>query len=128
MKPFDLEKALAGEPVVTRCGVPVTDLAYLKSRKSVFNLAAVTNGGVYFYTKDGRYPTGVDPHPDDLCMAPKVRTVYVNLFTTPGVNFKQSTMSASFDTIEQAKEHAERVDGKGYAKLVKIAHPVEVED
>lgn len=44
MKAFNLEKALAGEPLVTRDGIPATDVRYDKSEKPVFNVFARVDG------------------------------------------------------------------------------------
>ncbi|MCE5180581.1 MAG: hypothetical protein LLG15_02150 [Betaproteobacteria bacterium] len=53
MKPFNLEKALAGEPVVTRDGIPVTDFHYFEREKSVFKVCALVDGIVERFTADG---------------------------------------------------------------------------
>lgn len=41
MKPFDIEKALDGEPVVTRSGQPVTELTLFYATKEEYCLRGV---------------------------------------------------------------------------------------
>jgi (p)ppGpp synthase/HD superfamily hydrolase len=52
MKPFDLTKALAGEPVVTRDGQPVTQLTKFDC-DSAYPLRAVIDGKIISFTIDG---------------------------------------------------------------------------
>ena len=77
MKPFDLEKALAGEPVVTREGIPATDFRYYKSEKSGFTLCALVDGIVGMFTADGYSRTD---NMSDLFMATVSRTMWGVLY------------------------------------------------
>lgn len=128
MKPFDLQKALQGDPVVMRDGRKVLELLVFKT-SSVTNpvRAVIAGGGVLQFGADGRYYQ-IEQSNNDLFMAPKVRTVYVNLFTCAGVTKPMSTMAASFDTVAEAESHAEKLRSVKYTGVVKVAHPVEVED
>jgi hypothetical protein len=54
MKPFDLEKALAGDPVITGDGRKVEELYYFKKLKNIFPIAAVIDGNLYTYQTNGR--------------------------------------------------------------------------
>lgn len=128
MKPFDLQKALQGDPVVMRDGRKVLEILAFKTPGVTNPVRAVTaGGGVFQFSPEGNYYMA-EQSSNDLFMAPKVRTVYVNLFTTPGVNYQISTMAASFDSHDRALAHAAKVGENGISKLVKVAHPVEVED
>ena len=70
MKPFDLEKALAGEPVITLGGEAVTDL-HLFDVAITYPLYGVVEGTVISFTKEGIYDEGLPEHYYTLFMAPK---------------------------------------------------------
>jgi hypothetical protein len=57
MKPFDLEKALAGEPVVTRDGQKIIEIHYFKYVKTKFPLVVhiENNSSVDHYTIKGKW-------------------------------------------------------------------------
>ena len=68
MKPFNLEQALAGAPVVTRCGIPVYQMFYFSEAvDSFYKLHAVVEGEIYGYTDAGTFHLGRD-HEIDLLM------------------------------------------------------------
>lgn len=99
LKPFNLEKALAGDSVVTRNGVKVEKLVYLPegSKEScvwVFNhqccLCATSASGAALFSPGF-----------DLFMAPKTVTKYVNFYKDGG--------SSSFLTEIAAKQSADRI-------------------
>lgn len=80
LKPFDLEKALKGEKVVTRDGREVTRLVdFPDAMFSEFLVAAVSDGCLRTYTLKGRENSGSDSS-NDLFMVPKERVVWVNLY------------------------------------------------
>ena len=80
MKPFDLEAAKRGEPIVTRDGRPVRFVAHvpeaeLSERVVVFatgNIGPTTHGENGAFLRNG-------PTDNDLFMTPRTRTVYVNI-------------------------------------------------
>lgn len=80
LKPFNLEAALAGEPVVTRDGQEATQVT-LFDCSGEFPLIAVVNGGVYSFTKQGRHYNCGQPSSLDLFMKPKTRII--NGFEVP---------------------------------------------
>ena len=79
MKPFNLEEALAGKPVVTRDGLKVIQL-HLFECDLRFPLGAVIENGncIFGFKKDGTW-TNV-PSDYDLFMASPEKTVWVNLY------------------------------------------------
>ncbi len=84
MKPFNLERALAGDRVVTRNGLEVIELQYFKKRERFKVLALIEvevgeNGEFKAYNDDGTFCQKMNAH-YDLFMAPKVKTYYVNLY------------------------------------------------
>lgn len=81
-EPFDLEKALKGVSVVTRCGNKnVTQLTSFEvSGKSRKQLACVVDGILLVYSKDGRLSPSIDSQ-FDLFMKPETRVI--NGFEVP---------------------------------------------
>ena len=82
MKPFDLEAAKAGAPLVTRDGQPAKFIAHVAEAQPSQRLVVLIDGGVYTKFESGGYsksPAHVSPN--DLFMAPVKRTVWVNLYT-----------------------------------------------
>lgn len=82
MKPFNLERALAGDPVVSKEGDPVKVVFVSKvdDRKPILG---VTNPDTLFesdrwYTPEGKYyPQDIEP---SLFMAPKTQKYYLNIY------------------------------------------------
>lgn len=85
-KPFDLEAAKKGAPIVDRCGHPVEFVTHLADAKPVPKIVVMTSGRVpAFMKEDGRYYTASDKDsPFDLFMAPVETTMYVNVYRTKG--------------------------------------------
>ena len=78
MKPFNLQEALAGKPVVDRTGEPVTDFHYFK-----------------FYA-DG------DVASNDLFMASEKKEGWINVYPHPNGEIKDRHMGAVHKTKEKA--------------------------
>lgn len=78
MKPFDLEQALAGKPVVTRRGVEVTQL-HLFNIVNIYKLGAVVEGEFIQYTIQGEFR---EDHETgwDLFMASESKFLWINLW------------------------------------------------
>lgn len=70
MKPFNLEKALAGDPVVTRGGQKITEIRYFNKRDKYKLLALSEDGDLLAYDDKGIFCHQTQPH-YDLFMAPK---------------------------------------------------------
>lgn len=85
-KKFDLERALAGDPVITREGHKVSKLVFFEVIKgqSVF---ALINGVVRAFWRDGSWCGDVDAD-FDLFMAPVKREVFINLYRASCGGFK----------------------------------------
>ena len=79
MKPFNLQEALAGKPVMTRDGRTVTQL-HLFECDAKFVLYGVVESCscIYAFRKDGTWTSG--PSKLDLFMASTGKTVWVNLY------------------------------------------------
>ena len=82
MKPFDLEKALAGEPVVTRDGRPVTQVTKFDAPNDPNPVVAVIDGDTQSFTLTGAYFGQGKENEYDLFMATKTvkKEGWVNLY------------------------------------------------
>ena len=122
MKPFNLEKALAGEPVVTRDGIPATDFHYFEREKSVFNVCALVDGIVGRFTADGYSHTD---NMSDLFMAPARRTMWGVLYRsdyTGGLHL----LPDIYPTEEKARWEMKRLSNAGNKAI--MFFPIELEE
>lgn len=98
MKPFDLEAALKGAPVVTKRGQKVINIAYLPLAVFYGRVVAVLDGisgnNVLSYDESGHVGSGLY----DLFMETKTRTYYVNLWDSPSFHYTK------YDSLEAAKQ------------------------
>jgi hypothetical protein len=102
MKPFNLEKALAGEPVVTRDGREVTEIAYFHTKdSSEFNVVCIVKGISQWYTKEGNSAINIKTR-NDLFMAEPER--WVNVYYDERIN--KFWKSAFYNNEKFAKEVA----------------------
>lgn len=119
-KPFDLEKAKAGNPVVTRDGRKVrilcTDLKH-----NIPIIAAIDEGdgteSVLPYTKNGEY-CFYDESEHDLFMAPVKKTYYVNIYKYIKPYDENDMTSVIYDDIEGAKITANDTDTLKFVKTI----------
>ena len=79
MEPFNLEKALKGEKVVTKDGREVTQLHLFDAQKSTFPLRGVLDGQILAWKSNGIYKWNGNTE-NDLFMAPKKRKYWVNIY------------------------------------------------
>lgn len=78
---FDLERALAGDKVITRDGREVTQLVKFDCENK-YPVRGVFLGGVYSWTSEGIYYAGDGAkHDNDLFMAPKKLSGFVNVWS-----------------------------------------------
>ena len=83
MKPFDLEAAKRGEPIMCRDGRPAKFIAHvLEARPYPRIVALLGSESIATYTEQGAYYTGGVESEEDLFMAPhKVKHhAWVNLY------------------------------------------------
>lgn len=105
MKPFDLERALAGDPVITRDGRKVLDFYLFKGLGKDFRpLAYVIEGDhqLCYAQEDGFLCTEITPTSHDLVMAPKIKTYWMNLYRGFGNNNEDCLLGRTFETKEIA--------------------------
>lgn len=115
MKPFNLQEAIAGKPVVTRQGKMVTNVTTFPLT-GIYPVVALIKGetSVSEYTIEGRYfaEEGRDSN-NDLFMAATKKTVYVNIYRDdPDSHFfthngEVAVGNCMFNTLREAREVAE---------------------
>ena len=89
LKPFDLQKALAGDPVVTRDGRKVTEIIEFKTAcNTLQNTVAVIDGHFYSFYENGKCMSQWDSE-FDLFMAPKIvkKSGWLNVYPNNTVGF-----------------------------------------
>lgn len=123
MKPFDLEAALRGDKVVTRDGREVTEIYHFKTSSQRYPVRAVVAGGLSAYTVHGRLISNSDSA-GDLFMAPKERTVWVNVWTS-------DSLPAGVGSMAHPTEDKARLAARNTAQdlsYVMIAHPTTIKE
>lgn len=79
MKPFDLEAAKAGKPLISRTGKPIERVFFPLPDSIGFRFVAQhSDGEIRFHNTDGTYDSSPCTH--DLFMAPEKKTVWVNIY------------------------------------------------
>src|SRR5690348_3352719 len=79
-KPFNLEEALAGKPVITRDGRAVTELHQLPTITTKGNVIAVVAGAPKHFYTDGSYLNNGTEHRHDLFMKPEQKSFWTNIY------------------------------------------------
>ena len=76
MKPFSKFEAISGKPVVTRYGIPVTQLKEFEA-DGTYRIAGVIEGEIEKWTDDGWFLSSQSGHRYDLFMASEKREGWV---------------------------------------------------
>ena len=76
---FDLEKALAGEKVITRDGQEVTQLVKFDVKDVDYPLLGVLSDNINSWQCSGRYNIDESEHALDLFMAPKKLSGFMSI-------------------------------------------------
>jgi hypothetical protein len=103
LKPFDLEKALAGEPVVTREGEKVK-IVYVSKKDKTYQVLGIIFDKItdeedtYWFTKEGK---DLDGGEYDLFMAPKTKKLWIAIHKTNGDNDGIYTTSNAYTSKEK---------------------------
>lgn len=117
MKPFDLEAAKRGEPIVTRDGRPVKFIAHVPEANDGARVVVMFDGEIESHWEDGSYYTKSAASRNDLFMAPRKRTVWVNVYP-PDTN----CFGGAYETEAIANNYA------GRNRIGNRAWPLEIED
>lgn len=101
-KPFSIEQAKAGKPVITRDGRPARIVCFDRKQEAypLFGFSGESEEYVYCWTLDGKYH-GNGESPYDLFMAPEEKTVWVNLWRKDG---RITTGEDTYKTKEAATD------------------------
>ncbi len=128
LKPFDLKRALAGDPVITRDGAGVLQLAHLSKWEAAFPLIALLthkrqSQHTFWYTSEGKYNIGDHESPMDLFMVPIEReywcisawhienncVIFSSVYSSEGLEYKEYkelyTAWVSMGTLKDFHEH-----------------------
>jgi hypothetical protein len=100
MKPFDLEKALAGEPVVTRDGRPVTQLVMFEAIEEEYCLCGVLERSITGWLVNGKIWNITESHRRDLFMADPERWINIHFDPKDGHIFYGVVYQSETDALK----------------------------
>ena len=101
MKPFDLKKALAGEPVVTKDGRPVSQLIKFEALvEDGYVLYGVVNNKILNFLDSGKYDRTFESHSLDLFMAEPERWVNIHFDPKDGHIFYGVVYQSENDALK----------------------------
>lgn len=116
MEKFNLERALAGEPVITRDGREVTEIHFFKTCTEDRPIVAVIKGEICLFHDNGISFGTNNPNDNDLFMKPKVVEGWFNVYGNDNA-IRISNICHSSE--EKAKATAEPY---GYIKTIKVTN------
>lgn len=106
LKPFNLEKALAGEKVVTRDGRNIVEIVKLNKVMGACNIVGVTEGGIWYsYTSDGCYWTQWGVSDNDLFMTTTKKQGWMNIYDSHAYNVMAGGGNI-YKTYQEAAENS----------------------
>lgn len=116
MKPFNLEEAIAGKPLITRNGRKVLKFHYFDLEGMDECIIALIEGfkSIYVFHKNGRYFKDEEDI-NDLCMDEPEQ--WVNVFYNPTQDIVWLGVNR-YKTKEEAEEHL--TDHKWYQTSIKL--------
>jgi hypothetical protein len=116
MKPFNLEEALAGKPVVTRAGKPVTQLTLFNSSNN-YPLHGVIDGYIEAWTQQGNFNDSQARSGNDLFMVPVKRDGWINILR----NQSDGALIAGARVFEAREQAGAAIYGDGrHVATIKI--------
>jgi hypothetical protein len=121
MKPFNLEEALAGKPVVCRNGWEVTEIVYMPTVTGRLKVFAVAHGVVRAYDREGNFSTFTDTHELDLFMLEEKKSLWINLYNNEGDLFV-----TAYKTEVEAKDRGLSTLEFEYIKTIEITNEIEL--
>ena len=109
MKPFDLEKAKAGEPVIQRCGRPARIVDFALKNEDYLLAVVFTDEHnkeqVTEFTVEGKFYVHTNEDYRDLMMAPVKKTGWLNVYPS-NVPFPVGVCSHIYPSQAAADEEA----------------------
>lgn len=124
MKPFDLQSAKAGAPIVTRDGREAKFVAHVPEANEGEKIVVLIGKSILMYSENGNYLVDCGSN-CDLFMKPQKRTVYVNIVKhyVTALQVGEEIHSHVYFNEEIAKKATEFAD-----KVVAVAVPIEIEE
>ena len=117
MKPFNLEEALAGKPVVTRQGIPVTQIVHFKNVNNRYEIFGVLNNEIESWTILGEYNKSLNNHARDIFMLPEKKSIWVNVYK--GYD-NEVVLGDHYPTLDRAKSQI--ISDNTYIKTIEITN------
>ena len=106
MKPFNLERALAGDPVVTRDGRKVLEL-YLFNIDVDYPLCGIIDGenGITTWAENGLLLIDKEAiYAKDLFMGTKKKKLFIGISLNESLNFGHHATTVSYESLEKLKQ------------------------
>jgi hypothetical protein len=119
MEPFNLERVLAGEPVVTRDGREVTEIHFFRTCIEDRPIVAVIKGEIFIFKDNGFYFGSGYEHRLDLFMKSKVVEGWINVYVSES---NQMFMSGTYHSEEQAKKNI--TQSNSYIKTIRVTNEI----
>lgn len=101
-KKFDLQKALAGDKVVTRDGREVTEIHRFNTVIDRKNIISVIDGDFRCHYDNGNYFDDSTKSCNDLFMTTTKKSAWLNIY-----RFNKTLVSSLYDTEEEANKRAD---------------------
>ena len=120
MKPFGLEAAMRGEPICTRDGQPAKFIAFVPEASEEQQLIVLIGTNIWRLYPDGRVHQGESQRSSDLFMAPKKRTVWINLYEHSSALDSYDAFVYDSEEMANNARSADRIGGKAW--------PLEIEE
>lgn len=118
MKPFDLEAAKRGEPICNRDSEDCVFITHVPDANPEYRVVALTpSKEVYCFYETGSYYCAASESRNDLFMAPRKRTVWVNVYPPD-----TSCFGGAYETEAIANNYASP------KRIGNRAWPLEIED
>jgi len=110
MKPFDLEKAKSGHPLITRDGRKAKFIAHVPECDDLYRVLVYVEGAkqVWNFTESGTVIRS-SGQPQDLFIAVEKKTGWVNIYPPAVYSSEYRTMGLIFPSKEQA-DNSTRAD------------------
>ena len=119
MKPFDLEEALAGEPVVTRDGRKVTHITKIPNHNFIVGIIEDVKQ-IPQWASSGNFLNDHYTHPCDLFMYIEKKSVWLNVYED--IHDNTFTLGIQHLSLEKAKLNIS--NDKTYLKTIEITNEI----
>lgn len=117
LEPFNLERALAGEPVCTRDGREVKQLTYFKESDELFPIYGILDGELHCWNTNGSFNNFPIFSKEDLFMKSKVVEAFFNVYLSDGQVWVGIN---NYLTLEDAVNNGR--DNEYYIKTIRVTN------